>query len=203
MLKEPNSGAPVEPVLGRNSLKRPKHRKSKSRKYKSFGSSVICINGSPGTGKTDLALEFAYRNAQRYKMVLWIGGQAQYFRQNILKLSVNMGLDVSAEAENERGRTRSFDEQETEALKRVKGELFRDMPYLLIIDNLETEREWWEGKDLHDFIRRNTGGTHVIITRRLARVMNCDPLQLLPLPFSDAMTLLRGRRKNDYPTSEL
>ncbi|CAI9787830.1 unnamed protein product [Fraxinus pennsylvanica] len=201
--EEPNLGASVEPEFGRNSPKRPKYRKSKSGKYKNYGSSVICINGSPGTGKTELALEFAYRNSQRYKMVLWVGGQGRYFRQNILNLSVNMGLDVSADAEQERGRTRSFGEQETEAFKRVRRELFRDMPYLLIIDNLETEREWWEGKDLHDFIPRNTGGTHVIITTRLSGVMNCDPLQLLPLPFADAMTLLRGRMKNDYPTSEL
>ncbi|GFS31685.1 P-loop containing nucleoside triphosphate hydrolases superfamily protein [Actinidia rufa] len=55
------------------------------------------------------------------------------------------------------GRIRSFEEQEAEAFKRVKRELFRDMPYLLIIDNLETEKEWWEGKDLHDLIPRITG----------------------------------------------
>ncbi|KAL2467004.1 P-loop containing nucleoside triphosphate hydrolase superfamily protein [Abeliophyllum distichum] len=201
--EEQNLGAWVEPVYRRNSLKKPKYRKSKSRKYKRFGSSVICINGSPGTGKTELGLEFAYRNSQKYKMVLWVGGEARYFRQNILNLSVNMGLDISADAEREKGRIRNFDEQETEAFKRVKQELFRDMPYLLIIDNLEREREWWEGKDLHDFIPRNTGGTHVIITTRLSRVMNCDPLQLLPLPFSDAMALLRVRRRKDYPTSEL
>ncbi|KAF8031302.1 hypothetical protein BT93_D0486 [Corymbia citriodora subsp. variegata] len=201
--KEPKLEAWVEPGLGRNSLKRLKNKKSKSGSYKSLGSSVVCLNGIPGIGKTELALEFAYRYSQRYKMVLWVGGEARYFRQNILNLSLNLGLDVSADAEKERGRIRSFEEQEFEAFKRVKRELFRDMPYLLIIDNLETEREWWEGKDLHDLIPRNTGGSHVIITTRLPKIMNFDLIQIPPLPLSDAMIIMRGRRKRDYPAQEL
>ncbi|XP_048130357.1 uncharacterized protein LOC115754168 [Rhodamnia argentea] len=201
--KEPKLEAWVEPASGRSSLKRLKYKKSKSGSYKSLGSSVVCLNGVPGIGKTELALEFAYRYSQRYKMVLWVGGEARYFRQNILNLSLNMGLDVSADAEKERGRIRSFEEQEFEAFKRVKRELFRDMPYLLIIDNLETESEWWEGKDLHDLIPRNTGGSHVIITTRLPKIMNFDLIHILPLPLSDATILMGGRRKRDYPAQEL
>lgn len=201
--KEPKLEAWVEPVLGRNSLKRLKYKKSKSGSYRGLGSSVVCLNGIPGIGKTELALEFAYRYSQRYKMVLWVGGEARYFRQNILNLSLNLGLDVSADAEKERGRIRSFEEQEFEAFKRVKRELFRDMPYLLIIDNLETEKEWWEGKDLHDLIPRNTGGSHVIITTRLPKIMNFDLIQIPPLPLSDAMILMKGRKKRDYPAQEL
>ncbi|KAI3769084.1 hypothetical protein L6452_00181 [Arctium lappa] len=179
------------------------YKKTKSGKYKSFGSSIVCINGGPGMGKTELALEFAHRFSQRYKMVLWVGGEARYFRQNILNLSLNLGLDVSADAEKERGRIRSFDEQETEAFKRVKRQLFRDMPYLLIIDNLETEKDWWEGKDLHDLIPRNTGGSHIIITTRLPKVMTFDPMQLQPLPLKDAISLMKGRRKKEYPSQEV
>ncbi|XP_068642059.1 uncharacterized protein [Aristolochia californica] len=205
--KEPTLEAWIDPVIelsnkGSPPKQRLKHKKSKS--YKSnYNSNVVCISGDSGIGKTELALEFAYRYSQRYKMVLWVGGEARYFRQNILNLSLNLGLDVSAEAEKERGRIRSFNEQEFDAFQRVKRDLFRDIPYLLIIDNLETEKEWWEGKDLHDLIPRNTGATHVIVTTRLTKVMNFEPTQLMPLSLTDAMVLLKGKRRKDYNSYEL
>ncbi|KAJ0936456.1 putative P-loop containing nucleoside triphosphate hydrolase, TIR domain-containing protein [Helianthus annuus] len=119
--------------------------------------------------------------------------------------SMTEGLadEEDEDGEKERGRIRSFDEQETEAFKRIRQELFRDMPYLLIIDNLETENEWWEGKDLHDLIPRNTGSTHVIITTRLPKVMSFRRMQLQPLPLSDALMLITGRRKKEYPAQEV
>ena len=209
--KEPTLEAWIDPVIELSAGKsrslqkqRSKHRRSRFRcNSKGYNiSNVICINGSSGIGKTELALEFAYRYSQRYKMVLWIGGEARYLRQNILNLSMNLGLDISAEAEKDRGRIRSFEEQEFDAFQRVKRELFRDVPYLLVIDNLESERDWWEGKDLHDFIPRNTGATHVIVTTRLPRVMNLEPMQLPQLSYIDAMALIQGKRKKDYPPEE-
>ncbi|KAL8161171.1 hypothetical protein V2J09_012660 [Rumex salicifolius] len=195
---------------GRTSMKRSKYKKSRSGKDKGggggggLGCSMVSITGASGIGKTELALEFAYRYSQRYKMVFWVRGEARYMRQSILNLSLNLDLDLSADPDKERGRIRSFDEQEHDAFKRVKRELFKDVPYLIIIDNLEDESQWWEGKDLHDFIPRNTGGSHVIVTTRLSKVMNSDPaLQLNPLPFSDAMALIRGRRCKDFTADEL
>ncbi|XP_037442227.1 uncharacterized protein LOC119310664 [Triticum dicoccoides] len=184
---------------------RSKLRKSRFRcNSKDHGNgNVVCINGISGIGKTELALEFAYRYSQRYKMVLWIGGEARYLRQNILNLSGYLGLDISAEADREHGRIRSFEEQELDAFQRVKRELFRDVPYLLIIDNLESERDWWEGKDLQDFIPRNTGASHVIVTTRLPHFMNLEPIHLPQLSFHDAMVLIKGKKKKDYPPEEL
>ncbi|KAI9095019.1 hypothetical protein K1719_026483 [Acacia pycnantha] len=193
----------VEPIKGKNSFKRIKYKKSRSGNNKSLSSTVICINGAFGIGKTELALEFAYRYYQRYKMVLWVGGETRYLRQSILNLSLHLGVDVGADSEVERGRIRSFEEQEIEAFKRIKREVFSDTPYLLIIDNLESEEDWWEGKNMHDLIPRNTGATHVIITSRLSKVMNYDTIQLPPLPLSHAMVLIRGRKKKEYPSDEV
>lgn len=202
--KEPTLETWVEPLIGNNSLKRMKNKKSKCGNHKSLcSSSVVCISGVSGIGKSELALEFAHRYYQRYRMVLWVGGEARYLRQNILNLSLNLGLDVGADSEIERGRIRSFEEQEFEAFKRIKRELFGETPYLLVIDNLETEEEWWEGKDLYDLIPRNTGGTHVIVTTRLSKVMNYDTIQLPPFSLSDAMILIRGRKRKEYPADEM
>ncbi|KAF0931808.1 hypothetical protein E2562_005779 [Oryza meyeriana var. granulata] len=192
--KQPMLEAFVDPVIGTSSVKwrsiqrqRSKHKKSRFRcNSKSHGNaSVICISGVSGIGKTELALEFAYRYSQRYKVVLWIGGEA------------------SAEAEKERGRIRSFEEQEYDVFQRVNRELFRDVPYLVIIDNLDNERDWWEGKDLHDFVPRNTGASHVIVTTRLPHVMNLEPMQLPQLTFPEAVILMKGKVKEDYSSEEI
>ncbi|GJR75607.1 hypothetical protein Tco_0928647 [Tanacetum coccineum] len=37
-------------------------------------------------------------------MVIWVGGEGQYLRHDILNLSLYLGLDVSADGEKERGR---------------------------------------------------------------------------------------------------
>ncbi|KAH7439748.1 hypothetical protein KP509_04G074400 [Ceratopteris richardii] len=165
----------------------------------SHGISVY-VCGEAGMGKTELALEFAYRYSQRYRSVLWIGGEARYLRQNYLNLSVLLGLDVGTESQvgPERGRVRTFEEQEREALHRVRRELERDVPYLLIIDNLESERDWWDRKDVSELMPRLGSGsaTHVIITTRLAKMAAMpNAITLLYLSSVEALALLHGKRQ--------
>ncbi|MQM22378.1 hypothetical protein Taro_055429 [Colocasia esculenta] len=80
-----------------------------------YGKGIACICGKSGIGKTELVLEFTYRLAQRYKMVLWIGGS---------------------------------EELEEKAMYRVRKELMRDIPFLVVIDNLEGEKDWWDERNL-------------------------------------------------------
>lgn len=169
-----------------------------------YGRGIACVSGESGIGKTELVLEFAYRFAQRYRMVLWVGGEARYLRQNYLNLSRLLGLDVSNETQiaPEKGRNKTFEEQEMEALQRVRKELSRDIPYLLVIDNLENERDWWDSRDLLELLPRFGGTTHVIISTRLSCVMNLDPVRLSYLSSVEAMSLMKGKRM-DFSVVEL
>lgn len=163
---------------------------------------IACITGAPGIGKTEMVLEYAHRFSQRYQMVLWVGGESRYLRQNYLNLSLFLGLDVGTESQvgPERGRVRTFDEQEMEAFQRVKRELQRDVPYLLIIDNLESERDWWDGRELSELIPRE-GATHVILTSRLPNVLSMEPLELSYLSGLEALSLMKGKR--EFTSQEL
>ncbi|KAL0297617.1 UNVERIFIED_CONTAM: hypothetical protein Sradi_6813800 [Sesamum radiatum] len=58
------------------------------------------------------------------------------------------------ESSAEKGRTKSFEEQEEAAIARVRKELMRNIPFLVIIDNLESEKDWWDHKLVMDLLPR-------------------------------------------------
>ncbi|KAG8382212.1 hypothetical protein BUALT_Bualt05G0053200 [Buddleja alternifolia] len=165
-----------------------------------YGKGIACVTGDPGIGKTELLLEYAYRYHQRYKMVLWIGGESRYIRQSYLNLWSFLEIDVGVESCSEKGRTRSFEEQEEAAIARVRKELMRNIPFLVIIDNLESEKDWWDHKMVMDLLPRFGGETHVIISTRLSRVMNLEPLRLSYLSGVEAMSLMQGSVKDQSIT---
>ncbi|XP_077223573.1 disease resistance protein (TIR-NBS class) [Tasmannia lanceolata] len=168
-----------------------------------YGKGIACVSGESGIGKTELLLEFAYRFSQRYKMVLWVGGETRYIRQNYLNLWSFLEVDVSAENQcTEKGKTKTFEEQEEEAIARVRKELMRDIPFLVVIDNLESEKDWWDQKIIMDLLPHFGGETHFIISTHLPRILNLEPLKLSYLSGVEAMSLMKGRFK-DYPVVEM
>ncbi|OIW19822.1 hypothetical protein TanjilG_24535 [Lupinus angustifolius] len=167
-----------------------------------FGKGIACVSGDLGIGKTELVLEFAYRFHQRYKMVLWLGGESRYIRQNYLNLRSFLEVDVGVENSLEKTKIKGFEEHENEAISRVRQELMRNIPYLVVIDNLESEEDWWDHKLVMDLLPRFGGETHVIITTCLPRVMNFEPLKLSYLSGVEAMSLMIGSGK-DYPVAEV
>ncbi|PIN01610.1 hypothetical protein CDL12_25882 [Handroanthus impetiginosus] len=170
-------------------------RRSRSMKIV-YGKGIACVSGEPGIGKTELLLEFAYRFHQRYKMVLWIGGESRYIRQNYLNMGSFLDIDVGVESCAEKGPMKSFEEQEEAAVARVRKELMRNIPFLVIIDNLESEKDWWDHKLVMDLLPRFGGETHVIISTRLSRVMNLEPLRLSYLSGVEAISLMQGSVKD-------
>ncbi|CAN8325688.1 unnamed protein product [Cochlearia groenlandica] len=167
-----------------------------------YGKGVACVSGESGIGKTELLLEFAYRHHQRYKMVLWIGGESRYIRQNYLNLYQYLEVDVGIENCSDKTRMKSFEEQEDAAVSRIRKELMRNIPFLVVIDNLESEKDWWDSKLVMDLLPRFGGGTHILISTRLSRVMNMEPLKLSYLSGAEAMSLMQGNVK-DYPVPEM
>ncbi|XP_058073614.1 uncharacterized protein LOC131222522 [Magnolia sinica] len=159
-----------------------------------YGKGIACVSGESGVGKTELLLEFAYRFSQRYQMVLWVGGESRYIRHNYMSLLPFLGVDLSVENElfPEIDGPRSFKELEEEAIRRVRKELMRDIPFLIMIDNLESEKDWWDAKNVMELLPRFGGETHVIISTRLPRILNMEPLRLQCLSGREAMSLMRG-----------
>lgn len=167
-----------------------------------YGKGIACVSGESGIGKTDLLLEFAYRYHQRYKMVLWVGGGSRYIRQNYLNLWSFLEVDVGIENCSEKSRIKSFEEHEEAAISRVRKELMRNIPFLVVLDNLESEKDWWDQKLIMDLLPRFGGDTHFIISTRLPRIMNLEPLKLSYLSGVEAMSLMQGSVK-DYPIVEI
>ncbi|KAI9075116.1 hypothetical protein K1719_042847 [Acacia pycnantha] len=167
-----------------------------------YGKGIACVSGDSGIGKTELVLEFAYRYHQRYKMILWIGGESRYIKQNYLNLRSILEVDVGVENSLEKSRIKSFEEHEEAAISKVRKQLMRNIPYLVVIDNLESEKDWWDHRLVMDLLPRFGGETHVIITTRLHHIMNLEPLKLSYLSGVEAMSLMLGSGK-DYPVAEM
>lgn len=148
---------------------------------------IICVTGETGIGKTELLLEFAYRHSQRYKAVFWVSGEARFLRENYMKLSGPLGIEAGID--NGYGVSSNI---EDEAIGKVRKEFTRDIPYLLVIDNLEMEKDFWDGRPISDLLPAFTSQTHVLISTRLPRIFNIMQFKL-PFPSSsEAMSLIKG-----------
>ncbi|KAJ0619239.1 putative TIR domain, P-loop containing nucleoside triphosphate hydrolase [Helianthus annuus] len=106
--------------------------------------------------------------------------------------------EVKTEVRKRKSRkgTKSFEEHEEYAISRIRKELMRDIPFLVIIDNLESEKDWWDHKHVIDLLPRFGGETHVLISTRLPRLINMEPLRLSYLSGVEAMSLLQGNVNN-------
>uniref|UniRef100_A0A0E0MGJ6 Plant disease resistance WDH domain-containing protein n=1 Tax=Oryza punctata TaxID=4537 RepID=A0A0E0MGJ6_ORYPU len=173
-----------------------------------FIDGVVCISGASGAGKTELVLEYAHRHAMEYKKVLWVRGEARYLRMGYLKLADQLGLavgdDLSLIATGDRSSSGSsktkkewiFRGLESDAIAKIRKELTREIPYLLIIDNLESETDWWDSRDMQDLLPGAVSGaaarSHVIITTtRLCRLQRVRTFSLAPnLESQEAMLLM-------------
>ena len=118
------------------------------------------LAGLGGIGKSQLAIEYAYRNAARYQLVWWIRAETQEARHaDLLALGKQLSLSVDAST--------PVDGQIT----LLRAWLEQHDNWLLVFDNVETP------DDLQNLMP-HIGAGHVIITSRyrawgsVAEVMN-------------------------------
>ncbi|KAF9613259.1 hypothetical protein IFM89_006758 [Coptis chinensis] len=165
---------------------------------------IACVSGERGIGKTELLLEFAYKFSQSYRMVLWVGGEARYVRQNYMNLLYLLEVDVATENQLslESNKPRNFEELEGEAVRRLRKEFMRDIPFLIVIDNMESEKDWWDAKNIMELLPRFGGETHIVISTRLSHVMNLETLQLSYLSAAESMCLMKGTLRH-IPAGEV
>jgi len=107
------------------------------------------LHGMGGVGKTQLAVEYAYRYKSDYELVWWIpSDQVPLIRSSLAALAPRLGIDV-AEGRVEEARIAVLD-----ALRR--GEPYKN--WLIIFDNAD------QPEDLREFLPAGDG--HVIVTSR-------------------------------------
>ena len=145
---------------------------------------VQVITGLGGLGKTELAVQYAFRHAAAYDLVWWIRAEdPATMRGDYVELAGALGLPVGTD---------------DEAIAALRRELHWRRNWLLIFDNAEDPDE------LFSLLPERHPG-HVLITARhrdwpLAQAF---PLEVLPLPAAAEYLQRKGRITDPGPAREL
>jgi tetratricopeptide (TPR) repeat protein len=134
------------------------------------------LHGLGGIGKTQLALEYAYRHAPDYDLVWWVRSEAP----------AALAGDYAALAGPLDLPEKGAQEQEI-AVAAVRQHLGQRGKWLLVFDNAG------EPKDLHNYIPHGGGG-HILITSRYAAWRGtAQPLEVQVWPRGEAVAFLLKR----------
>jgi len=134
------------------------------------------INGIGGIGKTQTALEYAYRYASEYEAVLWVQADShEILVSDFAKLAETLDL-------REKDDTDQF-----RMISAVKRWLQEHGPWLLIFDNAD------DLAVVSDFLPRQTGGAILLTTRSQSVGTHIRKLELEKMSREEGVTFLLKR----------
>lgn len=145
-------------------------------------SHIQTISGLAGIGKTQVALEYAYRFHQHYSAVIWLRGETrELLRADLLKLATTLRLSIDCE------------EDEVQMIQAIKLWLETTSNWLLLVDNLE------EPALLDQLLPEYHCKGSILITKRLSMNGRSNGQLQLKKMDEDEGTLLLLRRASFLP----
>jgi tetratricopeptide (TPR) repeat protein/transcriptional regulator with XRE-family HTH domain len=140
---------------------------------------IRAISGMGGIGKTQVALEFAYRYADEYDAVLWVHAEDSTLKADVVKLAETLHLP-------DREKLNPFLAREA-----VKGWLQDHDRWLLIFDNVENVA------NVFNILPNRYCGSVILTTR----FQNADPhmrsLEMEKMSLLEGKTFLLRRTRNE------
>jgi tetratricopeptide (TPR) repeat protein/transcriptional regulator with XRE-family HTH domain len=136
------------------------------------------LHGLGGVGKTQIALEYAYRYALEYSAIFWIGAETM---ENVTSSLLHMAEVLQLPERDEKDQQR--------VIAAVYHWLTTHNQWLLIWDNLE------DLKLLHRFLPPARQGAILITTRNPALGTLAVGMDLLPMGLEEGMLLVLRRAK--------
>jgi tetratricopeptide (TPR) repeat protein len=147
---------------------------------------VQAISGLAGVGKTQVAVEYAYRHLNHYQAVLWVHADSP---EILLSSFIDLAEVLSIPEKNEANQPL--------IVKAVKQWLQRNTQWLLIVDNLE------DIGLLRDLVPSPHTG-HILVTTRSHRTGHlAHRIDLEPMQIDDGALLLLRRAKRLSPDAIL
>ena len=147
---------------------------------------VQTLSGLAGVGKTQVAVEYAYRYVNHYQAVLWLHADSpEILRSSFVELAEVLDLPEKSEA------------SQPLIVKAVKRWLQQNTRWLLVVDNLE------DIDLLRDLVPSPHSG-HILVTTRSHRTGPiAHRVDLEPMPTDDGALLLLRRAKLLLPAVPL